>query len=273
MRKGYSGSALRALGVVCGAFVTGMALDAIVSRSQALAAAMAPVIRVTAQKYRYVPDEITLVRGQPAVLEFLAVDAVHGFSLPELGVRADLLPGQRVRVALTPSRPGTFLFHCDNFCGSGHEDMTGFVHVIDAADGTVTPAPSAAPRSDGPGTSGMGEGPVAERALPVLSVLQRTVFGPHCAICHSGTGTELPTAMDLSSAEASARALIGVESRELPGQLRVSPGDPAHSLLLRKVEGSAPMPGARMPLAGPYLDAEAVDAIRTWIRDGASSSR
>jgi heme/copper-type cytochrome/quinol oxidase subunit 2 len=28
-------------------------------------------------------------------------------------------------VALTPLRPGTFVFSRNRFCGDGHEDMTG----------------------------------------------------------------------------------------------------------------------------------------------------
>ena len=70
-----------------------------------------------------------LVRGSPAgvpvVLEFSARDFVHGFSLPDLKLRADLPPGTVTRLRFTPEQPGVHEFLCDNFCGEGHERMQG----------------------------------------------------------------------------------------------------------------------------------------------------
>jgi cytochrome c oxidase subunit 2 len=34
-------------------------------------------------------------------------------------------------VRLVPNRIGTFDFHCDIFCGSGHEEMAGTIIVTD----------------------------------------------------------------------------------------------------------------------------------------------
>jgi cytochrome c oxidase subunit 2 len=34
-----------------------------------------------------------------------------------------------VRVKLKPERAGRFGFLCDNFCGSGHEEMAGIIVV------------------------------------------------------------------------------------------------------------------------------------------------
>ena len=39
------------------------------------------------------------------------------------------VPGQETRVDLTPDKVGTFSFHCDVFCGDGHEDMEGTLIV------------------------------------------------------------------------------------------------------------------------------------------------
>lgn len=83
------------------------------------------VIKITAKKFAYSPNEITLKKGVPVVLEFTSLDRLHGFSCPDLGVRADIPPGQVTRVNVTPAKAGTFGFHCDIFCGDGHEDMAG----------------------------------------------------------------------------------------------------------------------------------------------------
>jgi len=41
--------------------------------------------------------------------------------IPELKVRSDVKPGAQNDVRFTPDKTGTFNFHCDLFCGSGHE--------------------------------------------------------------------------------------------------------------------------------------------------------
>ena len=89
------------------------------------------VVRMTAKKFEYTPSQITLKKGVPVVLEITALDRDHGFKVPELGVRADLKSGQVTRVRVVPNRTGTFEFRCDVFCGSGHEDMSGEIVVVD----------------------------------------------------------------------------------------------------------------------------------------------
>jgi cytochrome c oxidase subunit 2 len=89
------------------------------------------VVHMTAKKFEYNPSQITLKKGVPVVLEITAVDRDHGFKVPELGVRADLKSGQVTRVRIVPDRTGTFEFRCDVFCGSGHEDMSGEIVVVD----------------------------------------------------------------------------------------------------------------------------------------------
>jgi cytochrome c oxidase subunit 2 len=91
----------------------------------------AGVIRIEAKKFSYNPDTITLKRGRPATLELVSLDRKHGFTVPDLGIRADVLPDKPVRITLTPQNSGTFPFHCDLFCGSGHEGMNGKIVVTD----------------------------------------------------------------------------------------------------------------------------------------------
>jgi len=89
------------------------------------------VIHLTAKKFEYTPNEITLKRGVPVIVEITSLDRDHGFKVPELGVRADVKPGETTRVRIVPDRVGRFEFRCDVFCGSGHEDMAGEFVVID----------------------------------------------------------------------------------------------------------------------------------------------
>lgn len=105
-----------------------------------LAGALAPaawsgepetVIRITATKFAYSPNEIRLKRGVPAILELESLDRLHGFDCPGLGLRTDIPPGKTTRLRVVPDKSGTFPFHCDVFCGEGHEDMTGTIIVTD----------------------------------------------------------------------------------------------------------------------------------------------
>jgi cytochrome c oxidase subunit II len=97
-----------------------------------LAAAGEPeerVVHVVARRFTYSPDVIELQLGVPAIIELTSADRDHGFSVPELGIRIDVEPGKTARVRVVPQKAGTFDFHCDVFCGSGHEEMAGRIVV------------------------------------------------------------------------------------------------------------------------------------------------
>ena len=88
-------------------------------------------IKIQAKKFEYTPNIIILKTGQPVVLEFTSIDFIHGFKIPDLNIRADLPPGQITKVRFTPDKAGEYEFLCDNFCGSGHEEMSGKIIVKD----------------------------------------------------------------------------------------------------------------------------------------------
>lgn len=89
------------------------------------------VIKVTAKKYEYSPSEIIVKKGVPVTLEFTSLDRPHGFSCPDLAIRTDIMPGKVSRVHFVAQKTGTFEFHCDLFCGEGHENMTGKIIVTE----------------------------------------------------------------------------------------------------------------------------------------------
>ena len=99
----------------------------------ALALAAGPkekVIKITARRFTYLPNEVTLKKGVPVVLEFTSADVVMGFNAPDFNVRADIVPGQVARVRLVPDKVGSFTYLCDIFCGDGHEQMNGTIRVV-----------------------------------------------------------------------------------------------------------------------------------------------
>ncbi len=99
-----------------------------------------------------------------------------------------------------------------------------------------------------------------------LAQLSREIFTPNCAFsgCHSGAGAA--AGLSLAS-DRIAGQLIGAVS-PVSGMLRVDPGNPEGSYLLRKLRGDAGISGAQMPLGGT-LSAEEIGKIRAWIAAGA----
>ena len=92
-------------------------------------AAQEKVIAVTAERFKFTPGVIQLKVGEPVVLELTSLDRKHGFAVPELGIRTEIKPNETARVHIVPDKIGTFSFHCDVFCGDGHEGMSGQIVV------------------------------------------------------------------------------------------------------------------------------------------------
>jgi cytochrome c oxidase subunit 2 len=88
-------------------------------------------IHITAKKFEFTPDTITVKKGESVVLVVSSQDRKHGFNLRAFGIRADIDPGTTARIRFTPNKTGKFTFSCDVFCGEGHEDMTGTIIVTE----------------------------------------------------------------------------------------------------------------------------------------------
>jgi len=99
-----------------------------------------------------------------------------------------------------------------------------------------------------------------------LQSIQDNIFTPICTRCH--VGASAPEGLRLDAAD-SFNLLVGVPSAEDPSVLRVMPGEPDNSYLIRKLEGSSGIVGVRMPFDGPYLPQSTIDVIRQWITNGA----
>jgi cytochrome c oxidase subunit 2 len=88
------------------------------------------IIPIQARKFTYEPAELTLKLNEPVVFRLTSVDVVMGFNMPDFKVRGTIIPGQVTEVPMTPNKTGEFIFLCDVFCGSGHENMEGTMRVV-----------------------------------------------------------------------------------------------------------------------------------------------
>ena len=97
--------------------------------NEASSAAPEQVIKISAKRFEYSPSVITVKLNTPVVLEFTSLDRTHGFAVPDLKLEAEIKAGETTRVRFVPGKLGTFEFHCNIFCGSGHEEMSGQIVV------------------------------------------------------------------------------------------------------------------------------------------------
>jgi cytochrome c oxidase subunit 2 len=82
-------------------------------------------IQVTAKKYEFNPNVITVKKGEPIRLVLTALDRQHGFKIEALNIDVTLKKGVPTPVEFTADEAGTFEFKCSKFCGFGHGRMKG----------------------------------------------------------------------------------------------------------------------------------------------------
>lgn len=103
------------------AIVLGTTACAIAVRASADTAPQ--VVKITAAKFHFEPDHITLHKGQPVTLQLISTDATHGFMIRALKIDTEIKPGKVTEMTVTPDTPGNFTAICDHYCGIGHGMM------------------------------------------------------------------------------------------------------------------------------------------------------
>lgn len=87
-------------------------------------------ISITAHRFSYQPNKITVQRGRPVILELTSKDVTHGLKCKELGFDATIHKGKITEVKFTPQETGQFSCRCSHFCGMGHGSMTMIIDVV-----------------------------------------------------------------------------------------------------------------------------------------------
>lgn len=95
------------------------------------APAAAQRIEITAQRFSFEPNQITLKKGQPVTLALTAEDVPHGLAIKDLGVKLTAKKGHPGEVTFTPDKTGSFEGKCSVFCGVHHGSMRMTVVVTD----------------------------------------------------------------------------------------------------------------------------------------------
>jgi len=84
-----------------------------------------PSIDIAVANWKFTPDKITIPVGEPTTLRLTTTSGVHGIKSDDLGIPMTTIPnGKVVEVTFTPKKAGTYVLHCEIFCGPGHANMT-----------------------------------------------------------------------------------------------------------------------------------------------------
>ena len=81
------------------------------------------VVEITAKRFAFTPNVITLKKGEPVTLRLNSQDVTHGFYMKALKIDDLIEPGKPTEIHLQPQAAGRFTTICDHFCGSGHGNM------------------------------------------------------------------------------------------------------------------------------------------------------
>jgi cytochrome c oxidase subunit 2 len=103
--------------------------SAVGGAARLLAAETGTEVSVAASKFEFTPETVKAKVGVPLTFVLTSLDRIHGFKMPDFGVRTDIVPDQETRLTITPTKAGSFAFFCDIFCGDGHEEMGGTLVV------------------------------------------------------------------------------------------------------------------------------------------------
>jgi cytochrome c oxidase subunit II len=88
-----------------------------------------PVIDISAKRFAFSPDKITLKKGRTVKLRLHSEDVTHGFFLRPLKLDEEIPAGSTTEVTVTPQQAGTFTSICDHFCGANHGNMNMTIMV------------------------------------------------------------------------------------------------------------------------------------------------
>jgi cytochrome c oxidase subunit II len=88
-------------------------------------------IEITAKQFQFMPNEITIKKGEPVELVIKSADVAHGLRVNGLNIDVKVPAGGTATAQFTANKTGDFSGHCSTFCGPGHSSMKFKVHVVD----------------------------------------------------------------------------------------------------------------------------------------------
>ena len=79
-------------------------------------------------------NELHVPVGRDVKLILASEDVIHDFSIPAFRVKMDVVPGYYNTMWFRPTKPGRYHFFCQQYCGTNHAVMGGWVTVMEPTD-------------------------------------------------------------------------------------------------------------------------------------------
>ena len=92
------------------------------------------VVEITARRFAFEPSAIEATVGEKLQLVVRSADGVHGLEIKKLKIKKEIpRGGEPVTIDFTASTEGSFPILCSEYCGNGHDDMSGMLIVRSVA--------------------------------------------------------------------------------------------------------------------------------------------
>jgi cytochrome c oxidase subunit 2 len=75
------------------------------------------------------PKEIRVPVGSEVTFKITSRDVTHGMYVEKTNINIMIVPGQISEVTHVFDQPGTFAYVCHEYCGVGHQAMSGTIIV------------------------------------------------------------------------------------------------------------------------------------------------
>ncbi|AGB36173.1 cytochrome c oxidase subunit II [Natronococcus occultus] len=85
---------------------------------------------VVAQTFMFSPDPIEIPAGSEVTFHATSRDVIHSFSVAGTNINTMVIPGEVATMTAEFDEPGEYGVVCNEYCGSGHHNMEGELHVV-----------------------------------------------------------------------------------------------------------------------------------------------
>jgi cytochrome c oxidase subunit 2 len=123
-------------------------------------------------------NELHIPVGRPVRVTLTSEDVIHDFGIPAFRRKIDVIPGRYMNTWYLPTEVGDYHLFCNQYCGTSHAQMVGWIHVMKPEDyedwlnGATSPSGVLRP------SGGRAEGSLALQGRKLFLKLQ-------CVTCHS----------------------------------------------------------------------------------------
>jgi len=148
-------------------------------------------------RYPHVPNPVSgdmhVPVNTPITVHVTSRDVIHGFWIPEVRIKQDMVPGLVNTVRFTPTQVGTYRIECTMYCGVNHSLMNSHIVIDTQADfakwiakqgGAAAAAPAAATVAAlSPGDAAVGKALFSQKcsACHALGPFSQKIVGPGLA--------------------------------------------------------------------------------------------